>query len=324
MSSPLTFVCCIESGPLEFQTTRLVRSIRKWGGEYANSPILAVTPRKGCPLHSETVRLLKESNVQHVQRNVEDPYRWFGYLNKAKALEIAETEAQTDQIVWVDSDVMIIDQPDDLILEAGIDIAACPTSKTVATQGPSDPNEAYWQAMCDLFNISLDQLGWTTTVDKNQKIRGYYNSGVLPFRRGLGFGSGYRQTNMKALLDGPVHPEAGIFYTDQVALSLEIASKGMRCRELAMTHNLTMRPELEYSDAAVLSETTIIHHRGSMFPESWQRFLEILDPVRPDVTQWLREVGPVTNGVRPWWRVANKILNSRRSSIRSKWERARV
>lgn len=323
MTPSLTFVCCIESGPLEFQTTRLVRSIRKWGGDLANCPILAVTPRTGCPLHPETVRLLAESGVRHVKKNVDDPYRWFGYLNKCKALELAETEADTDQIVWVDSDVLIVAQPDDLLLEDGVDIAACPTSKTVATEGPGDPNESYWQALCELFDISLDQLGWTTTVDKNEKIRGYYNSGVVPYRRGIDFGEAYRAANMKALLHGPVHPEAGIFYLDQIALALQVAQSNLRLRELKPTHNLTMRPELEYPDEAILASTSIIHYRGSMWPDSWPRLLELLDGVRPDVTQWLREIGPLTNGVNPLWRVTNKVVNKYRGNKRAKWESAR-
>ena len=165
LTPSVTFVCCIESGPLEFQTTRLLKSIRKWGGRYADAPILAVTPRAGSPLHRDSIDVMRQTGTRHISRKVPDRYRWFGYLNKCKALEIAETVADTDLLVWLDSDTLVVAEPTDLILEDEFDIAACPTSKTLATEGPGDANEPYWQALCDLFGVSLDALGWATTIE---------------------------------------------------------------------------------------------------------------------------------------------------------------
>ena len=45
-----TFVTCIESGGLEEQTIRLMKSLRKWGGKFADAPVYAVNPRFGVPL----------------------------------------------------------------------------------------------------------------------------------------------------------------------------------------------------------------------------------------------------------------------------------
>ena len=43
----LAFLLCVEAGPLEPQTLLLVRSIRRWAGEYAGNPIHAFRPRVG-------------------------------------------------------------------------------------------------------------------------------------------------------------------------------------------------------------------------------------------------------------------------------------
>ena len=49
----ICFVACVESGQLEAQTVRLAESIRRFGGSFADSEILAVTARFGPPLASD-------------------------------------------------------------------------------------------------------------------------------------------------------------------------------------------------------------------------------------------------------------------------------
>ena len=57
--SDITFVCCVESGSLESQTIRMVESLRRYGGKFANAPVIAVTPRFGAPLSKATLQVLK-------------------------------------------------------------------------------------------------------------------------------------------------------------------------------------------------------------------------------------------------------------------------
>lgn len=54
VSSQITFVCIVESGWVEAQAIRMVESLRQWGGQFANAPVLAVTPRLGLPLARKT------------------------------------------------------------------------------------------------------------------------------------------------------------------------------------------------------------------------------------------------------------------------------
>ena len=95
--SSLSFVCCVESGPLELQTVRLVETLRRFGGPHADAEILAVTPRFGAPLHPRTLRVFAERRVRYLRRK--DPrHDWFGHINKAKATALAEVEAQKQML----------------------------------------------------------------------------------------------------------------------------------------------------------------------------------------------------------------------------------
>src|SRR5580700_3984300 len=85
-----TFVCCVESGGLESQTIRMVRSLRQHGGRVADAPIIAVTPRFGPPLSKNTTQVFNRLNVTHIRRAGNNPHPWFKFLNKPLALIAAE------------------------------------------------------------------------------------------------------------------------------------------------------------------------------------------------------------------------------------------
>lgn len=52
----ITFVCCVELGSLEAQTVRMIESLRRWGGQFANATVFAVTLRFYCRSMSEVLQ----------------------------------------------------------------------------------------------------------------------------------------------------------------------------------------------------------------------------------------------------------------------------
>lgn len=79
-SPDLTLVCCIEHGRLESQTLLMIRSLRAFGMELAQLPVIAVVGRIGAPLSADTVQELKKLRVQLVYSpHHENPFPWFNY-----------------------------------------------------------------------------------------------------------------------------------------------------------------------------------------------------------------------------------------------------
>lgn len=318
---PLSFVCCVESGPLEMQTRRLVESLRRFGGVHRGAEILAVTPRAGAPLHPDTLRVFREHGVRHLRERVDPRFPWFGYLNKSKATILAEREASAELVVWLDSDCLVLDAPRAFELAPGEDFSACATNKNAGTTGPGDSHEPYWKAMCQVFGLEPDDLPWVTTEETGERIRCYFNSGTFVFRRGRDFGRRYFEANVRVLESGVAHPHAGFFYTDQMALALQVVTDGLRWRPLPATHNLTMRPAIPHTDPEILARSAVAHYRGSMWPRDWEAFLAHFARARPDVHAWLREQGPMRNPARWPWRVVNKGLARWRGRRRAAFER---
>src|SRR5262249_55866667 len=107
-----TVVCCVEAGPLETTTLWMVESLRRWGGRFAQAPVIAVTPRFGPSLRHSTLRKFDDLHVQYVRKNVARKYSWYNFLNKPLSLNVAEEHAKTDIMVWLDADVFVTGAPE--------------------------------------------------------------------------------------------------------------------------------------------------------------------------------------------------------------------
>src|SRR5919199_5589638 len=121
VSPQITFVCCVESGSLEAQTVRMIESLRRWGGRFANAPLVAVTPRFGSPLSHKTRQTFERFNVEYLQFQAKSRYPWFQYLNKPNALVAVEERSTSECIGWLDSELLFLDEPNQPLLNEGED-----------------------------------------------------------------------------------------------------------------------------------------------------------------------------------------------------------
>jgi lipopolysaccharide biosynthesis glycosyltransferase len=294
MTKPsISFFCCIESGPLETNVIRMVESLRRWGGQYKDAPVLAITPRPGGALLEATRLRLMELGVTHQVLHLPGKYTWFRFMNKAKAFKIAHNLLKTEILVWLDSDTLIVDEPKLLDLPEGIDFAACATAKGIAVSDQDASNEPYWESICKGTGVQWGNFPWVDTWEDKKRIRCYWNSGVVAFRRTSGLGEHYFTLCERILSSGIQEKDSGIFYTDQVALALAMMDLGLKFNELPLTYNFTMRPDAPCPE--LLPEASVIHYRGSMWPPSWDQFLGQLKLAKPEVYEWLEKKEPLSN-----------------------------
>jgi hypothetical protein len=318
----ITFVCCIESGTLETQTVRMVESLRRWGGQFADAPLIAVTPRFGSPLLPKTRQAFEQLQVKYLSFQAESRYSWFGFMNKPNALVAAQENSKSEFICWLDSDILILGQPDKLILNQGEDFLACSTDDDGATSGPDHPCEPYWKEVCQLAGIDLENFPWVTTEREGRRIRLYWNSGVFVYRRSTDFANHYLQTCIN-LLDAHVSiKNKGIFYTDQVSLALTAMKMGVSWRGLPHSHNYHMHSLIhtDWYKREELQTAKILHYHDCMGSHFWSEFLKCLRVTHPSVAEWLSPLGALKNESPVQWRVTNSLLKRLRSRRQSTYE----
>lgn len=284
-----TFLFCVESGYIEGQIVMAVECIRKFAGRLAKAPILVTTPRFGPSLTDATLGRLQELGVTYIRRDLRNPWDWYVYMNKASGAMLGEELATTDQILWLDSDVLVINEPSALLLAPGEDFACCSVDKNVGSSGPDDPNEAYWKAMSDHFRIPVERLPWVETAHDRRRVRFRLHSGVYSFRRGCGLGKGFVE-DMGRMLESRIGFSQSLPYPgDDVALAYTIVRLGLTWRILPMACNYEMTPTSQIYRLEDARNAQVLHfHHALASPEGTDWFLKELSTFRPDVVDWLR------------------------------------
>ncbi len=309
----ITVVCCVEAGPLELMAVRMVESLRKFGGRFSQMDVFAVTPRFGAPLCRSTRSAFGALDVHYLRFPARDPYGWNHFMNKPRALRKVEDITQTECVAWLDSDIIILGEPDGLLLGEGEDIAACPSDKNLGTSGKGDENEPYWAAICEALAIDIEALPFITTALEQARIRLYWNSGVFVYRRGFRFSNAFYDTCAEMLEAGIASKNAGIFFTDQVALGLTAHRKALRHSNLPYSHNFILGSKLEKPVSKTdLKDARICHYHDYMWPDYFKEMLGLIGENHPTISEWLEGLGPLRNPSSFSGKVVAKLLTKPR------------
>jgi hypothetical protein len=309
----ITFVCCVDSGWLEAQTIRMIESLRRWGGKFANAPLIAVTARFGFPLAKQTLRTFEKFDVEYIRFQAKNQYTWMPYLNKPNALIEVEKRSTSELIGWLDSDLLFLGEPDQLILNDGEDFVACAADKNVGTTGPGDPFDPYWREICKVVGMDLEDLPWVTTEMERKLIRLYWNSGIFVYRRNTNFAKHYLETCLQLVNARLVPKEPGYFQigiNEQSALGFAMLKMGLSWRALPYSHNYTMNPLIhkEWYKEEQLKEAKVTQYHNCMWPEFWPEFRRCLRNTHPEVAEWLSSLGPMKNEAPVQWRLTSRVL----------------
>lgn len=294
-SQPSTTVFfCVESGHFEAQTLLAIECLRHFGGRFANVPVLAITPRLGPSLTRETLRRFDELGVTYIRQDLGHRYSWFGFTNKVLAAMLAEEYASTEQIIWMDSDTLVVEEPELLWLEPDIDFAICSVDKNVGTSGPDDKNEPYWLALSKYYNIDINRLPWVITEFDRQRVRFRLHSGIYAFRRGSGLGKGWLKASEQMFDSHIVYSKEVPFPGDDIALAFGVVEMNLRWRLFPMSYNYEMTPTSSIYKHEELHSAIILHyHYVITQTDSCTWLLKELQSELPDVYNWLKERVPL-------------------------------
>jgi hypothetical protein len=316
-TSEVSFVCCVESGWLETQTVRMIESLRRWGGKFANAPIYAVTPRLGPPISAKTQELFERFQVHHLILNEPNKYSWNKFLNKLTALMAVEKVADTKSIAWLDSDLLIVAEPSCLELDGKVDFRACASDAdpNIVITHSQEQNYHYWQEICQVIDINIQSLPWIESQPEKTEIRLYWNSGVFVYRRSTNFAKYYLETFLQ-LCDAQIASKnCGFFFNDQVVLGLTVVKMGLVWDTLPYSHNFAIGSKVspDWYGEKDLQTAKIIHYHDAMWDWFWDRFIEILSPTQPEVVTWLNNLGAMRNEAPLQWRATRRVLEFMRS-----------
>lgn len=266
----LTIVCCVEFGRLEEQTVLMVRSLRTFGGAFANVPVIAVIGRTGPPLRKETRRELAKLDVQVVRaRRSDNPAPWLNYANKIAAVVTADAIARTGQIAWFDSDMFVLQEPPAIAMNDGPNmVAQCHHLPPAVLEG-DETHIPYWTKVCKLFGVDFDDVPWTQAAEHLPRQKLNFTSGLFTWRRGSQFARHYFEA-VSRLIDARIAQATGEFFTfDQVVFTPVIVRDRLEWKNLSPEdHCIVLGPFLESDRNEVprLDKARVLHYSNSFAP----------------------------------------------------------
>lgn len=235
----VSFVMCLEANRLELQGLLLCESIRTFGGRYARSPIIGVSPRPDLALGAEARARFRDLGVTYIDEPLNLTGHPYGTINRIVAGAWAEAHLAIPYLVMLDSDMIFFGEPRFELADVGVRPV---DTKGSASGGPGDALDAYWSGICNFAGIALDELPMVHTTVGQERIRASYNGGFTIVRRSLGILQRAKNVFFQALAKdmrplrgygrnvkastGFVGPEASEWWgSSQSALSAAIWSK---------------------------------------------------------------------------------------------------
>ena len=311
MGSDITFVTVFESGFIELEALRLVESLRRWGGRYANAPFFFVKPRAGPGPHRATRRRMHELGVDYrvASRN---EYEWNKFFTKPVALREAAAYARTPIVCWLDADVLVLDEPSLMDLAPDIDLAICAKDVNIGTTGPGSRYEAYWDEFCRAVGVSFEEarLGHNPRGGSSHslllQLRHSIDPGLVRFARGVPPNDRRRVGRPAGIVDRPHHMH------DQMAVGIAARRLRLRIHELPLSYNYSCyQLEAPSHPASRASEIVLVHYHGALFPDKYDGLLRRIEERRPDRLDFVRSLGPINVGrLNPLSRIPHAVVEA--------------
>ena len=174
------------------ETLVLVESIRKFAGRFAKSPIWLFTTKEHDEISEERRKQLETLNVIIKQLDLDSEIAKFPFTGHVRAAAQAEEEAKTktNNLVFLGTNSMVIQEPKGFILKEGISLGYRPVHHRLIGSLYNEPIDTFWELVYQKCDVSTDKLfPMKTHVDGNI-LRPYINSGYLivnPKRGFLGY-----------------------------------------------------------------------------------------------------------------------------------------
>ena len=258
----IAVLCCTEAGRLERQSVLLCETIRRWAGRFADVPLYSFQPRRGPELARTTRQRFAELGVMHLEGSLNVCVPGYGFGNKAHAAAFAEAFLDHDILVVMDSDMLVLAEPAEFDLPESVDLAIRPEPFKVAGTNDNDENVEMWDAFERHAGFGGPRR-YVETVVSRERIRAYYNSGLIVARRTLGLMRRWHDLTESFATSGVVPQDSRAIFTEQYGLAMAIATLGLEPQILPPTYNYGLPWHAQLPDgvrAGSLEDVVVAHY----------------------------------------------------------------
>lgn len=281
----------------ETDTLLLVESIRHFGGKFADKPIWLMTPEIDRPLNNRVVQRLQELSASILPFPIEKEKLRFFFTAELTGLAYAESlaTAETDCLVWMDANTIVVNEPKELYLPDGVVLGYRPVQHLLVGSRYDTPLDPFWSEIYRSCNVPLEHVFPMRLTVEELDVRPYFNAGFLVLRPQ----SGLLQKWLKVfneLCQSPVfqpfyeHDKRYIIFMHQAVLAGVVLSSFERSqlRELPRGYNYPL--DLFKIDQTVhrprgMDEVVTFRHEGFYEAKDWRERI----PASDELKSWLSD-----------------------------------
>ncbi len=163
---------------------RLTKSLRTFGGRFRKCPVWACIPEDFNIDNLLTGDEFGSLKIEIRRSHTPAKAKWFYYAGKVYAAAEAEVAAQANEavLVWMDNDTIIMSEPNEFDLAPCVCLAYKPVMHNRSGSACNQPPDPFWSRIYKQLSVSDDQLFEMTTPADQQKIRAYFQAGILVVR----------------------------------------------------------------------------------------------------------------------------------------------
>jgi hypothetical protein len=287
--SKISIIICTEKGALEGMSKLLVSSLRKYGGILKDVPICSYQPRKDFPVSKETIKFFEKNNVHFIDLDLNKQFKTFGFANKPIVCSHAENNLKSEILVFLDSDILFLNEPADFLLNSEHDIILKPVgNKNIGAENEADPNYTYWQKIYEYLNV--ENINYVNSFVDNKRMLAYWNSGHIVTKREKGVFNAWEQNFINTINEQIFAPN--FYFTEQFVLSATVSAMNLRVKEFQKQYNYPVRllekKFISHKNHLDIKELISIHYH-SLFTNTIISNIVLKSLKNGEKGMWLRE-----------------------------------
>lgn len=237
----IEIIICTEKGYLESMSKLLISSLREFGGKFRDVPIFSYQPRKKIKISTDTIAFFEKNNVEYIDLELNKAFPHYPLANKPLACAHREMNTNADVLVFLDSDVFFLNEPNEFIDFQNADIILRPVDgKNIGTKYSGDGNATYWNNLYELLNVKSHRNVRTTVT--NEIIWEYYNSGHIATLTKNNLFWNWKENFLKVMEAG-IKPDHGLFFVEQSVLSATVSQMDLVVKHFSNEYNFPIHKE---------------------------------------------------------------------------------
>jgi len=275
----------------------LAESTRSFAGSLSQAPIWCFTPENGERLSSTVEQKLLALKVSLIPFEIDHEIQQFPFTGKVLAAALAESMSrdQTDFLIWLDTNTVVLQEPKEFLLRDGKNLGFRPVHHTLIGSRYEEPLSPFWTLIYDYCGVPKEHIFPMMTHVDGTRIRPYFNAGLLVTRPEKHLFQAWRNTFLRVYRN----PSFQQFYEQdnrytvfmhQAVLSGVILSKLAtdELQELPLKYNYPLHLHAEdVTDhrPSSLEDLVTFRHEGFYKDPEWIDKI----PARKPLKQWIAE-----------------------------------